>query len=144
MTSSISTSNAGLPISKSPTDLISISPPLNSFSLVGPQNLQVTLTDACGSIVTHNLNILVTNSAPSFKVASFPEFVTPMNTIGKMSMTDFSDAEGHTVIIKLNEYSSTTGALLTTSPSFASITPGTYFEIQFYINSFALLGRHKI
>ena len=33
---------------------------------------------------------------------------------------------------------------MSTAPSFAIITSGSAFEIQFFISSFALLGRHEI
>lgn len=124
MVSSISTTGT-LPISLSASEVISVAP--TSFSHVGPHTIVVTLTDACGGVSTSNLLVLVANTAPYFTVPSYIDIVASMNEIKTFTMSDFLDAEGNPVSLALKEYSFTTGALLATAPSFATIVPGSSF-----------------
>jgi hypothetical protein len=69
------------------SDVLSVTPPLNSFSLVGSHVIKVILTDSLGDSSSSNLNVMITNSPPYFTVASFTDVVTPINSIGKMALT---------------------------------------------------------
>ena len=131
VTSSVNIPPAILSVTAFSSDVVTVTPPLNSFSLVGSHVIQVILTDFCGDSSSSNLNVMITNSPPYFTVASFTDIVTPINLIGKMALTEYADAEGHTVTLSLKEYSITTGLLMSTAPSFARITSGSAFEIQF-------------
>ena len=45
--------------------------------------------------------VTVTNTAPYFTVAGYSEMVVPMNSLYTFKMSDFADAEGHSVNLGL-------------------------------------------
>jgi hypothetical protein len=64
VTSSVNIPPAILSITTFSSDVITISPPLNTFSLIGTYVIPVTLTDFCGASSSSNLNVAITNSPP--------------------------------------------------------------------------------
>ncbi len=123
--SSISTTT-GLPISLA-SEVITIAPV--ACSLVGFHTVVVTITDACGDFITRNLDVTVTNTAPYFLIANSPDIEVPMNSVFTMTTKEFNDNEGHFISMSLYNYSSLTGPLLTTAPTFATIVPLSSYKI---------------
>ncbi len=59
-------------------NLITIRPA--SFTEVGTHTIKIILVDPCGNILSHDLLITVTNSAPYFTFSSPPTYTAGFNT----------------------------------------------------------------
>lgn len=141
---SISTTS-GLPISLS-SGIITVAPV--AFALVGgPHIVVVTLTDECGLSSSTSFGVICTNTPPYFTITNYLDVIAPMNSTTSIITKEFLDNEGHYIYLDLLEYQTLSGPLLATAPSFATVVPvvgGAKYQINFFINTFALLGKHRI